>query len=260
MRFCDWAYQNGWYFFLYAFADWAAEVLFAAFRHGRFVNRGFLCGPLCPIYGIGLVLVALLLEPLGNHWVQLFLVAAALTTGVELVAGYLMEKLFHHRWWDYSAMPLNIGGYVCLPFSLLWGAACVLIEKVVHPLVVRFVAWIPHGLGAALLIAFAALFVADIIVSVLSVIRLNRRLAELDAARQRLRLVSDALGAQLAGGALRAKGRLGLLESRLLAAFPHMRSLRHADALAALTAHQRRLHERWKALGAARSKARRSKR
>lgn len=98
MRFCDWAYQNGWYFFLYAFAGWAAEVLFAAFRHGRFVNRGFLCGPLCPIYGIGLVLVALLLEPLGNHWVQLFLVAAALTTGVELVAGYLMEKLFHHRW------------------------------------------------------------------------------------------------------------------------------------------------------------------
>lgn len=145
MRFCDWAYQNGWYFFLYAFAGWAAEVLFAAFRHGRFVNRGFLCGPLCPIYGIGLVLVALLLEPLGNHWVQLFLVAAALTTGVELVAGYLMEKLFHHRWWDYSAMPLNIGGYVCLPFSLLWGAACVLIEKVVHPLVVRLVAWIPHG-------------------------------------------------------------------------------------------------------------------
>lgn len=259
MRFCDWAYQNGWYFFLYAFAGWAAEVLFAAFLHGRFVNRGFLCGPLCPIYGIGLVLVALLLEPLGNHWVQLFLVAAALTTGVELVAGYLMEKLFHHRWWDYSAMPLNIGGYVCLPFSLLWGAACVLIEKVVHPLVVRLVAWIPHGLGGALLIAFAALFVADIIVSVLSVIRLNRRLAELDAARQRLRLVSDALGAQLAGGALRAKGRLGLLERRLLAAFPHMRSLRHADALAALTAHQRRLHERWKALGAARSKARRSK-
>lgn len=190
---------------------------------------------------------------------KLFLVAAALTTGVELVAGYLMEKLFHHRWWDYSAMPLNIGGYVCLPFSLLWGAACVLIEKVVHPLVVRFVAWMPHGLGAVLLIAFAALFVADIIVSVLSVIRLNRRLAELDAARQRLRLVSDALGAQLAGGALRAKGRLGLLERRLLAAFPHMRSLRHADALAALTAHQRRLHERWKALGAARSKARRSK-
>ena len=260
MTLWDWVYQYGWYFFLYSFAGWVAEVIFAAFRHGRFVNRGFLCGPLCPIYGVGLVLVALLLEPLDDHWVQLFLVAAALTTGIELVAGYLMEKLFHHRWWDYSAMPLNIGGYVCLPFSLLWGAACVLIEKCVHPLVVRFVAMIPHGLGIALLAAWTALFVADLTVTVLSIARLNRRLAELDEARQRLRLVSDALGAQLAGGALRVKGRLTLLERRLLAAFPNMRSLRHAAAFAALSAHQQRLRERWKALRAERSKARRSKR
>lgn len=270
MNLGTWAYQNGWYFFLYAFLGWCCEVIFAAARHGRFVNRGFLNGPICPIYGCGLVLVVAMLEPLGgNNWL-LFLISAVLTTGIEFIAGFLMERLFHHRWWDYSRMPLNIGGYVCLPFSLIWGAACVLIVRVLHPLTVRLVAWIPHGLGVVLLALFAATFLADLIVTVLSIARLNRRLAELDEARKRLRRVSDALGEGLSDGTIAVKKRLdrsaadvqqrvsdgaaeahrrlGVLERRLLSAFPNMRSLHHAEALDALREQQRQLRQRLKAL------------
>lgn len=248
MRFGDWAYLNGWVFFLYAFLGWCCEVVFAAVRQGRFVNRGFLCGPLCPIYGCGLIAVTAMLAPLGQNWLLILPVSAVLTTLIELIAGFLMEKLFHHRWWDYSKMPLNIGGYVCLPFSLIWGVACALIVRFVHPLTLRLIARIPHGLGTVLLLSFALLFVVDLVVTVLSIAKLNRRLAELDAARRRLRTVSDTLGAGLAEGAILIKQRLDARERRLLSAFPHMHSLRYAEALDALRERQTKLRERLAAL------------
>lgn len=148
------AYPYIWYFFIYAFLGWCAEVIFAAARKGVFVNRGFLNGPLCPIYGVGLVAVVALLAPARDSLGLLYLGAVLLTSAIELVTGFLMEKLFHQRWWDYSQMPFNIGGYVCLLFSLIWGLACLLIVDVVHPLVAGLVARIPQKLGWPLLAAF----------------------------------------------------------------------------------------------------------
>ena len=263
-----------WYFFIYSFLGWCAEVVFAAFKNGAFVNRGFLCGPVCPIYGSGLVLVLGALHPLEGNLLWLYLGSAALTTLIELVTGFAMEKLFHHRWWDYRKMPLNIGGYVCLPFSLIWGAACVAIVKLLHPPVARLVAWIPHDASVALLSAFAAVFLLDVVVTVMNVLKLNRSLAQLDDLTRRMRGVSDTVGGTLAGGALRvkaldervaagAKVRYGQLaqsaqeeretlemrlrreqisltllrdQRRLLRAFPQIRSLRHEGALAQLMA------------------------
>lgn len=259
-------YSYGWYFFLYAFLGWCGEVIFAA-RKGKFVNRGFLNGPICPIYGAGIVLVTAILAPVRDNVLWLYVGSAVLTSAVELVTGFVMEKLFHHRWWDYSKQPLNIGGYICLPFSLLWGVACVAIVDGFHPLIERFVRWIPHTLGWVLLAVFAGAFLADCIVTVLTVAKLNRRLAQIDEAAKRLRSVSDNLGAGLAEGAIPLwkkgealheegeqrlekgkerlaqekakleqlqKEKLGLSERRLLKAFPEMRSLRHKEALEAL--------------------------
>jgi uncharacterized membrane protein len=88
-----------WYFFANAFLGWCAEVVFAALKNGRFVNRGFLNGPVCPIYGFGLVAVLWGLEPIRNNLLLLYLGSVVLTTVLELATGYLMEKLFHQRWW-----------------------------------------------------------------------------------------------------------------------------------------------------------------
>lgn len=254
------AYSYLWYFFIYAFLGWCAEVVFAAARKGTFVNRGFLNGPLCPIYGVGLVAVVALLAPVQDSLGLLYLGAVLLTSAIELVTGFLMEKLFHQRWWDYSTMPFNIGGYVCLLFSLIWGLACVLIADVVHPLVAGFVAHIPTKLGWPLLIVFLAIMAADYAVTIACVRKLNRRLSGLDDAAKRLRVVSDSLGEGLADGAIALRQRNEALravlrerqekgnfvERRLMHAFPEMRSLRHGEALEALKEHFKQLREQKK--------------
>ena len=106
-------------------------------KTGKFVNRGFLNGPLCPIYGVGVVLVVLLLMPIHQNLVFLYVASTVLVTVLEGFTGFFMDKIFHHKWWDYTDQPLNIGGYVCLPFSLVWGVCCVLIVRVIHPVVGR---------------------------------------------------------------------------------------------------------------------------
>ena len=254
------AYPYIWYFFIYAFLGWGAEVIFAAARKGVFVNRGFLNGPLCPIYGVGLVAVAALLAPVRDSLGLLYLGAVLLTSAIELVTGFLMEKLFHQRWWDYSQMPFNIGGYVCLLFSLIWGLACVLIVDVVHPLVAGLVARIPQKLGWPLLAAFLVIMAADYAVTIACVLKLNRRLSGLDDAAKHLRTVSDSLGEGLADGAIALRKRNEALrtvlrerqekgnfvERRLVHAFPQMRSLKNGAALEAFKEHIRQLKEQKK--------------
>lgn len=249
-----------WYFFLYSILGWCAEVVFAAIKNRHFVNRGFLNGPLCPIYGSGLVVVLLCLEPLKSSLLWLYLGSVVLTTLLELATGYAMEKLFHQRWWDYSKMPFNIGGYVCLPFSLIWGVACVLIVDGLHRLVARFVSRISEPLGTVLLCAMVAYFIADLCVTLATVAKLNQRLTQLDEVAALLRQPSDKLGAAMAGGALAVaqadeKARAELQkrhaelserfmkeQKRLLRAFPNLRSTRHEELL-------QRLKENWPPFG-----------
>ena len=117
------------YFFTYGFLGWCTEVAYATTKQGKFVNRGFLNGPICPIYGVGVSVVIYFLTPLSGNLIFLYVTSTILVTVLEGLTGYFMDKIFHHKWWDYSNQPLNIGGYVCLIFSLVWGVACVAIVK-----------------------------------------------------------------------------------------------------------------------------------
>ena len=137
-------------FFLYGFLGWCAEVAFAAVRYKKFVNRGFLNGPICPIYGVGVMLVVELLDPYRDNLVLLYILSAVLVTVLEWVTGFLLEKIFHHKWWDYSNMPLNLNGYVCLLFSLIWGVACVVIVYFIHPLTAGLLSLIPELIAAVI--------------------------------------------------------------------------------------------------------------
>ncbi|HVI41432.1 MAG TPA: putative ABC transporter permease, partial [Anaerovoracaceae bacterium] len=112
------------YFIIYAFLGWCTEVVYAAAKTGQFVNRGFLNGPYCPIYGFGVLFVIYLLHPVIDNLLYIFLGSVLITSAIELAGGYILEEIFHQKWWDYSDMPLNIGGYICLFFSLMWGLAC----------------------------------------------------------------------------------------------------------------------------------------
>ena len=116
-------YELIWLFFVYSFLGWGLETINAAVRQKRFVNRGLVNSPLCVIYGITAVVIALAGGELSGFW--LFVGSAILATVIEWIAGHILEWLYHEKWWDYSNVKWNLDGYICLPFSLLWGALSV---------------------------------------------------------------------------------------------------------------------------------------
>ena len=182
------------YFFTYGFFGWCTEVAYAATQQRKFVNRGFLNGPICPVYGIGVGVVVQFLTPFENNLFLLYITSIIVVTVIEGLTGYLMDKLFHHKWWDYTNQPLNIGGYVCLLFSLAWGVACVIIVKVIHPFIHKVLAWIPVKVGIALSVLLGMILVVDIVVTVSAVLKLNRRLEAMEKIAAELREFSDKVG------------------------------------------------------------------
>lgn len=195
-------------FFIYGFLGWCVEVAFAACKEGRFVNRGFLNGPICPIYGFGVVLVVLMLEPFGGSMPMLFLGSIAVTTAIEFAAGFLLEKLFHARWWDYSDMPLNIGGYICPLFSLLWGLACLIVVRFVHPPIMWMLFKIPDWLMNVLLSLLSALILTDVAATVAAIRKLNDKLKRLTEIAAELHALSDEIGMRISSHTLNVKNRV----------------------------------------------------
>lgn len=181
-------------FFFYSFLGWCIEIAYAAVKEHTFVNRGFLFGPLCPIYGFGVIGVVHLLRPIARNIIFLFFASIVLVTALELLTGFLLEKLFHHRWWDYSNMSLNLNGYICPFFSLIWGKGCVLIVHFVQPLVVHMLSLLPIWLGTFLAVILSAYLFADLYVTVTHIFKWNRRLAKMEAIANELHDFSDKLG------------------------------------------------------------------
>ena len=198
-------YQLISFFFIYGFLGWCTEVCFQALTKGKLVNRGFLNGSICPIYGVGVVLVVWLLEPLAPHGSVLFAGSVVLCSLLEWLTGFILEKLFHQKWWDYSNEPFNIGGYICLRFSLMWGFACVFVVYIVHPTTSWLVSLVPHTLGIVILCALSAAFLLDCAATVKTMIGFNKELRRIDEGAARLREISDGITESLYEGSLKAK-------------------------------------------------------
>lgn len=238
------------YFFIYAFLGWIAEVCFHAITRGEFANRGFLNGPLCPIYGVGVTLILLILREWAQKPWAVLLIGIALPTLLELIGGWAMEKFFHNKWWDYSDRKLNFKGYICLEFSILWGLAAVCVICVLHPGIKWLVDLIKDPYATVVVSLLLAAFVADLIVTVLQLLKLNKKLKELDEVTEAMRLGSNAIGKKVAGAAMvvgekveGAKEKLSQahekavdaivakMPKRLLSAFPTLQSRRNPDAV-----------------------------
>lgn len=192
------------YFFVYSFLGWCTEVAFAACKEHRFVNRGFLNGPCCPIYGFGVSLVIVFLTPYRSNLILLYVASVILVTVLEGITGWAMDKIFHNKWWDYSRMPLNIGGYVCLLFSLIWGAACVVIINLIHPVIHRGLALLPRPLGIVLIVIFGILLIADTCVTSSAIFKFNKRLEHIEKIAAELHELSNQLGENIYSTTARA--------------------------------------------------------
>ena len=233
----EFAVKTVYWFFLYGFIGWGVEVVYAAIKTHKLVNRGFLCGPICPIYGFGMVglVYSVSLIPMPDSGsmsaVAIFFVGMILTTAIELVGGWALFKIYHIRWWDYSEMKFNLGGYICPQFSLLWGLGSVLMIKVVHPLLARGSNPMPFKVMLILDIVLFVLFAVDVAVSTAAAIGLNKYLREIDELRARLRVTSDKLTTVLGTSAMTADTILD--EQKLQLALAKLEGRENADALRA---------------------------
>ncbi len=131
------------WFLIYSFTGWLCETLLYMLRDGKVVKRGFLFGPLCPIYGFGAGLCVMLLYGRVHNIVYLFLLGMLLTSTLEYLTHFLMEKIFHAMWWDYSNRRFNLHGRIYLKGCLLFGVGITLLIRVVHPIVASLTNAIP---------------------------------------------------------------------------------------------------------------------
>lgn len=156
------------FFLIYSCLGWCVEVVYAAATTGQLVNRGFLNGPVCPIYGFGMILVLFFLTPLEDDLLLLYLGGVILPSALELVGGWALYKLYRTRWWDYTDKPFNIGGYVCLEFSLMWGVGAMVMVKVIHPTIAALVNLIPPLVGFVLMCLLYAVYASDVVATAIA--------------------------------------------------------------------------------------------
>ena len=160
-------YEVIWLFFIYSFLGWSMEVIHAAYGVRRLINRGFLNGIVCPVYGFSMVFLSVFLDSLKNNCFYLFLGCMIIGSVIELVTGVLLEKVFRTRLWDYSGMRFQVGGYVCLKYSILWGIMGTLLIKLVNPFLLNILHHIPKLAGEILLIVFIILLILDTVTTIL---------------------------------------------------------------------------------------------
>ena len=177
-------------FIVYSFCGWIWECCYCTVRTHKWQNRGFLYGPIVPIYGTGAVAAMLIFGVLGRTYPfldgaalpvwKLFLICAAASAVLEYLTSYALERIFHARWWDYSDMPLNVNGRICLPATTLFGVAGVLIVRYVLPMATRAESFLPDVLAELLALLLMALLAGDFVLTVDSLLKLSERIARFE--------------------------------------------------------------------------------
>ncbi|GCF93286.1 membrane protein [Enterococcus florum] len=233
-------------FFCYSFIGWLWETIYCSIKAKHFVYRGFLLGPITPIYGFGILGVLYLIAPYQQNLLVVFLLAFVLVTLLEYVTSYLLEKLFHASLWDYKEVPLNINGRVAVPVSIFWGVCCLFIVEILNPELMTLVSGWVDRFGIFLPILLLMLISFDLGFTLSSVQSLRRGLKELSEAiqdkKEQLQQTAEEKKALYDErvSALREDGkdwleelrqqkgrrlpRLNLQERRLLSGFPNMKS------------------------------------
>ncbi|MDD3570898.1 MAG: hypothetical protein PHY44_07350 [Lachnospiraceae bacterium] len=181
-------YHVFYFLLIYSILGWIWEVFYVFLDTDKLVNRGFLNGPLCPIYGIGATMVYLFLSPIADNLGLLYLGGVILPTIVEYITGAVMENLFHASWWDYSDRKFNLKGRICLQVSIGWGLFSVVMVRVIHPLVYDIVEAIPYKVGIILASISFACISSDLIITVSHVAKFNEKLEKLGKAKDELRM------------------------------------------------------------------------
>ena len=164
------------YFFVYAFLGWVLETIYCVVTLGVFNKRGFLYGPICPIYGFGAIILITCLENIKTNKIGKFFISLIAFTAFEYVVSVVLESLFGLRWWDYTNEPFNFQGRISLAFSMAWGVIGVVFIEEIHPFVKkkveRYILLISNKRKKIILYSLLAIVSIDFILSVMKYIKI----------------------------------------------------------------------------------------
>lgn len=195
-------YEMLWFFYFYSALGWSVEVVYKAVKTGQFVNRGFFHGPLCPIYGIAVLLALVVLTPYKANLLILFVASTIFTSTVEFFTGLILEKIFHNKWWDYSEEPFNLKGYICLRISVMWGLSCTSAFFILQPGLDFMVNFVTRKVGMIAQLILTLIFLADMISTIIDIENIKRKIRLVDEIAVRIHAFSDKVGTTLYGGTM----------------------------------------------------------
>ncbi len=203
-------------FFTYAILGWLMEVGCKLVETKKFINRGFLIGPYCPIYGWGAIIITLLLNKYLADPIALFIMAIVICSIIEYVTSYFMEKIYHARWWDYSRRKYNINGRICLETMIPFGILGVLIMYFANPFFTGIYEKIPEIALTVICSFLVIVFLIDNIISshIISTIKVEGIKAEKDNTKEITEKVKQILQSK------------SFLHKRLINAFPDIKNIR----------------------------------
>lgn len=192
-------------FYFYCLCGWVWESCYVSLCQRRWVNRGFLHGPLLPIYGSGAILILFAVIPVADDLRLVWLFGMAAATVLEYVTGAAMERIFKVRYWDYSAQRFNLNGHICLTSSIAWGFFSILLVRFIHPPIGRLLSRVPALVVDPAALALTALFTADVVCSVQAALDLRDVLTRLTDENEELRRLAKRaeVAAAFAGDDLR---------------------------------------------------------
>ncbi len=208
-------YNYIWLFFIYAIFGWCMEVVVSLIYRHKFVNRGFLIGPYCPIYGVGVLFITIFLSRYKEDLAVFFIMTMVACAFLEYLTSYLMEKIFHARWWDYSDKKFNLNGRICLDTMLPFGLMGVGVTYLCNPILMKFILSIPYNIRGIIAIVLSFIFIVDLMISLEVMSNLKKiKFAKKDNTEEITKKVKKALEEK------------NFFTKRLVEAFPNFELLR----------------------------------
>ena len=182
-------------FLLYSFVGWVCEEIWVSTLYCKIEKRGMLAGPVCPIYGFGALIILFAIYPWRGTWVRLFIASAVCASVLEYFSSWLLETLFHTKWWDYSKQHFNLNGRVCLLNSCAFGVGGVCLDHFLHPVALKIVFWQPvQPYIGAIYFVLSLVFASDVLFTI-------RRLVTFSEAMERLKMFSEQIRERYEGEA-----------------------------------------------------------
>ena len=200
-------------FFVYSFIGWLVGTVLAAYRRHRFIDVGFLYGPYCPSYGICGVLFAVLLHDLKGQWFFLFLGGAIIVFMVVYLTGFLLQQIFHHKWWDCSHKKFQFGSYVHMPYTILWGLMAVISIEFIEPLLLGVLHLIPMSIREIILIILLIIMGIDLLGTLTGILSTRSRVKKgiVKDVSENMQKTADRLGMKISEWTLK----------HFVSAYPH---------------------------------------